>query len=224
MVSAADDELSLSELLAPVIRRWRLLVLMVVVAVCLTALRWMLVAPQYEARARLIVLAPNQAVSDLQTLQLFRNLVPTYKEILSSRRVMDSVLKNLGLHWTPDEYNRRVRIEANEKSQTLDVFVRASSPSEAARIATDAAQIMTRVAAEVMQEERLVLLDQAVPPDKPVSPRKALELSLATMVGLIVGAGIAFAVEVFDRRIRDEASVERRLGLPVLGVIPHIDF
>ena len=218
-----EDEVSLGDLVAPILRRWRTLALIVVFAVCLAVVRLFVVTPQYEAQARLIILSPNQAVTDLQTLQLYRNLVPAYREILSSRRVMEAVLKEMGLGWSPDEYRRRVRIKANEKSQTLDVMVRASSATEAARIATGAAQVMTRVAADVMQEERLVLLDPAAPPEKPVSPRPTLEIALAALLGLMAGTGVAFALEAFDRRIRDEAAVERRLGLPVLGVIPHID-
>lgn len=221
--SISEGELLLTDLLRPVFRRWRTVTLIGLVAVFLAALRMVVVPPQYEARARLIVLAPNQAVNDLQTLQLYRNLVPAYQQILSSRRVMDAVRAELNLDWSRDEYRRNVRIEANEEAQTLDVLVRASSPSEAARIATGAAEVMTRVAAEVMREDRLVLLDPAVPPEKPVTPRPALEIMLAAVVGVMTGMAVAFALEISDRRIRDEASVERRLGLPVLGVIPHID-
>ena len=219
----AEGEITLGDLVGPVLRRWRTVALVMVFAVSLAVVRLLLVSPEYEAQARLIVLAPNQAVTDLQTLQLYRNLVPAYREILSSRRVMEAILREMQLGWSADEYRRRIRIKANEQSQTLDVLVRADSALEAARVATGAAEVMTRVAAEVMQEERLVLLDPAAPPEKPVSPRPMLEITLAALLGLVVGTGVAFALEMFDRRIRDEAAVERRLGLPILGVIPHID-
>lgn len=217
------SEVSLSELIAGVFRRWRIVSLIVIVAICFAAVRIAVVTPQYEARASLIVLAPNQAVTDLQTLQLYRNLVPAYREILSSRRVMYAVLSELKLDWSPEEYRARIRIEANEETQTLNVFVRTHSPTEAAQIATGAAEIMTRVAADIMQDERLVLLDRATPPEKPVSPRPTLEITLAAMLGVIAGSGVALVLEMSDRRIRDEATVEKRLGLPVLGVIPHIE-
>ncbi|QIA26704.1 hypothetical protein DYI95_003475 [Thermaerobacter sp. PB12/4term] len=129
--STPNDEISLWELTEPVVRRWRTVALMIIVAIGLAAVHVVTVTPEYEARARLIVLAPNRAVTDLQTLQLYRNLVPAYQQILSSRRVMDAVLSELNLDWSPEEYGRRVRIASDDESQTLDVFVRASSPSEA---------------------------------------------------------------------------------------------
>lgn len=218
-----EHEIALNDLVRAVLRRWRIVALFLGFSVFLVLIRIVTVPPQFQAQARLIVLAPNQAVTDLQTLELYRNLVPAYREILSSRRVMEAVLQEMDLPWSPDEYRARVRVRADEESQTLDVVVRADAPLEAARIATGAAEIMTRVAAEVMQEERLVLLDAAAPPEKPVSPRPMLELGVATILGLLAGAGVALALEALDRRIRDEASAERRLGLPVLGVVPHIE-
>lgn len=217
------EVVSIGELLAVFRHRLRVVVLLTAASVLLAVVHVTLVTPEYEARARLIVLAPNQAVSDLQTLELYRNLVPTYREILSSRRVMNAVVEELKLNWSEEEYFRRIRIEANEDTQTLDVYVRAPSPEESARIATGAAEVMTHVAAEVMKEERLVVLDSAVPPREPVTPRVALEITVAAVVGLATGSFVAWVLEVFDRRIRDESAVERHLGLPVLGVIPHIE-
>ena len=217
------EVVSITELFAGLRHRLRVIVLLTTVSLFLAVLHVWVVTPEYEARARLIVLAPNQAVSDLQTLELYRNLVPTYREILSSRRVMNAVVAELGLDWTEEEYFRRVRIEANEDTQTLDVFARAPSAEEAARIATGAAQVMTRVVAEVMKDERLVVLDSAVPPKEPVAPRVVLEVTVAAVVGVAIGSFVAGLMEMLDRRIRDERAVERHLGLPVLGVIPHIE-
>lgn len=218
-----EDGISLSEVIESVVRRWKSVALVLGFALLSVAIRWWIMEAQYEARARLIVLAPNRAVTDLQTLELYRNLVPTYHKILTSRRVMDAVRAGLGLQWSEEEYRKRVRIEADEESQTLDVLVRSTSPDEAARIATGAAEVMTRVAADVMKENRLILLDPAVPPKDAVAPKVPLEFALAIILGLMAGTGVAVLQEKMDRRIRDETAVERRLGLPVLGTIPHID-
>lgn len=218
-----NEDIYLSELAAGVLRRWRLVASVILVSICLVAIRLWVVVPQYEARVQLIVLAPDDTRIDFQTLQLYRNLVPTYKEILSSRRVSDAVIDELELGWSQEEYRRRVRITANEEAQTLTLFVRSHSPDDAMRIANGAAQVMIEIADAIMREERLVVLDPAVKPEKPVKPRPLLEFAIAMALGLTVGTMVSIILDRLDRRIRDEASVERRLGLPVLGVIPHID-
>ncbi|HZW54370.1 MAG TPA: polysaccharide biosynthesis tyrosine autokinase [Candidatus Elarobacter sp.] len=54
------------------------------------------------------------------------------------------------------------------------------------------------------------------------SPHLALNLAIATVVGLLLGLGIVFLVDWFDGRIRDERDVEGELQLPVLASIPEL--
>jgi uncharacterized protein involved in exopolysaccharide biosynthesis len=57
-------------------------------------------------------------------------------------------------------------------------------------------------------------------PTRPVRPRPALNLAVAAILGLMVSALAAFALEHFDRTVRGARDLER-LGLVVLGTIPE---
>ncbi len=67
------------------------------------------------------------------------------------------------------------------------------------------------------------IVDQADIPQKPSSPRLLLNLVIALVAGLLLGAGLAFALEQIDEAIADPGEVERRLGLPLLGSVPKVD-
>lgn len=67
------------------------------------------------------------------------------------------------------------------------------------------------------------VVDQADVPQKPSSPRLLLNLIIALLAGLGIGAALAFALEQMDEAIADPAEVERRLGLPLLGSVPKVD-
>ena len=56
---------------------------------------------------------------------------------------------------------------------------------------------------------------------KATYPRTPLILSLAILLGVIVGAALAIVAEWLDHRIRTPEEVSRLLDLPVLGVIPE---
>jgi len=58
----------------------------------------------------------------------------------------------------------------------------------------------------------------------PLEPENGLlmPLLIGLMSGLLVGAGMAIAVEYLNRRLRFEEEVERYLELPVLAVIPEL--
>lgn len=67
------------------------------------------------------------------------------------------------------------------------------------------------------------IIDPADVPQKPSSPRMMLNLLAALVAGLGLGVVIAFALEQVDEAITDPAEVERRLGLPLLGVAPKVE-
>lgn len=64
--------------------------------------------------------------------------------------------------------------------------------------------------------------DRSVIPSSPIRPKKILNILLSIVVGLIGGSGLAFFCNYFDRRIKDSGTVEKDLGLHLLGGISVI--
>lgn len=67
------------------------------------------------------------------------------------------------------------------------------------------------------------VVDPADAPQKPSSPRLLVNLAVALLAGLGLGALAAFALEQVDEAIADPGEVERLLGLPLLGSVPKLD-
>ena len=66
----------------------------------------------------------------------------------------------------------------------------------------------------------LTVVEPAVVPTAPSSPRTLLNVFLAAVLGLLAAAGIAFLVEYLDDSIASSDVVEEVTGLPTLGVVP----
>jgi capsular exopolysaccharide synthesis family protein len=58
-------------------------------------------------------------------------------------------------------------------------------------------------------------------PTSPSSPKTTRNVVLGAVLGLLLGLGIAFLLERFDRRIREPKDLEAVYGLPLLGVVPE---
>jgi capsular polysaccharide biosynthesis protein len=65
------------------------------------------------------------------------------------------------------------------------------------------------------------IVEQAVPNDRPVLPRKNWNIAAGVVFGLIIGIGLAFFIEYLDTSVKTIDDVERALQAPVLGVIPQ---
>lgn len=76
---------------------------------------------------------------------------------------------------------------------------------------------------EAMQPTDVQIIDVAIAPEKPISPKKTLNVVIAAILGLFVGTGIAFLLEYMNKTVRNADDVQQYLDLPVLGSIPDFD-
>lgn len=75
---------------------------------------------------------------------------------------------------------------------------------------------------ESLQTGNAELVQSAVLPTSPSSPRVARNVVLGFVLGLMAGIAIAFVLERIDRRIRDEDELEALYQRPVLAAVEHV--
>ncbi|RKY27766.1 MAG: hypothetical protein DRP83_01765 [Planctomycetota bacterium] len=72
-------------------------------------------------------------------------------------------------------------------------------------------------------EQPLVLLRNAQKPRKPSSPKYTILVPLGVFLGMVIGLGVSFLIEILDTSIKAPSDVFRRVELPMLGMVPHLD-
>lgn len=106
------------------------------------------------------------------------------------------------------------------KQQRDEVSVLAREVDIAQRAFDGAMQRMTQLSLESRANQtNLLLLESAVAPRTPASPKPVLNVVLAVVLGTLLGVGLIMLLEIVDLRIRTEEALQRGLGLPVLGSI-----
>jgi capsular exopolysaccharide synthesis family protein len=114
--------------------------------------------------------------------------------------------------------------------QILSARERMRPFEEAATKLDDEQRLLTTLKLTLRQREidfqvpkkTIEILNTAEPPRMPSKPNWTINLLFAVVLGGILGIGAAVLVEYFDTSFRNVADVETKLGLPVLGVIPHV--
>lgn len=64
------------------------------------------------------------------------------------------------------------------------------------------------------------IVDNAVLPEKPIRPRKLLNLAIGLCAGGLLGLLFAFIMDFFDQTIKNSEDLEKKLKLPFLGFVP----
>lgn len=65
------------------------------------------------------------------------------------------------------------------------------------------------------------IVEKALVPINPVSPKKTMNILLSMILGLFGGVGLAFFFEYLDQSLRTEEDVLDYLDVPVLAVVPE---
>lgn len=66
------------------------------------------------------------------------------------------------------------------------------------------------------------IIERAVEPSTPYTPRIPNVLLTAVLAGLGLGLGLALLADTLEDRVSSADDVERRIGLRILGLVPHV--
>lgn len=66
------------------------------------------------------------------------------------------------------------------------------------------------------------IVDRALVPSFPVKPNKKLSVTLAFILGIMLGCGIAILLDILDNTIKSPDDVQDKLRSPLLGTLPKL--
>jgi capsular exopolysaccharide synthesis family protein len=207
--------MELKELLAIAWKRRWLIVLVVGLAVGLSAVLAFSRPASYEATATLALTPDVRQGQGFVASDSISALLSTYAETAKAKVNLGRAARVLG-RVLPGE----VDTQTEPGSGILRVIGKASNPEDAALTARAAAQAF----ANSISGNQLVvatLVDPAEPPDSPVQPRPPLIIATALLLGLLTGLLVAFAVERLRGRVETPDDVAEITEAPILGRLPR---
>lgn len=149
-----------------------------------------------------------------------QKLAVTYGKIITSRAVLNEVIKDLKLDMEYGELSKSVNVSAVSDTQIISITVQDTNPKKAMDIANAIPKIFTEEAKRITKANGVEVIDKAVLPQSPVKPNKVMNVAIATVLGLMIGLFVVFLLEYMDTKIKKPEDIEKHLGLPILGVVP----
>lgn len=219
-----EIEVDLVELCLRLLEKWKLIAVGALIGTLIMLFYSFVIAkPVYEATSKLYVLSSSDSAINLSDLQIGSYLTSDYTEVFKTWEVHEIVRQNLGLGYTREQLDDMLTVSNPGDTRVLYITVENGDPNEAALLANEYASVAKQYISATMLTDEPSQFSEALVPEKPVSPRKALNV----IIGFVLGAlavGIFLIVRfMLDDKIKTADDIRRYTGLPTLAVIPDND-
>lgn len=216
--------IDLRQLFQVFVKRWWIVVSAVFVFLIIGGLlSFYILSPVYKADTTLYIGKNVEQKTDItyNDMMLGTQLVKDYRELVQSRMISNTVIKELGLKdITSEQLSGKLIVTSKNDTRVIQISTEDNNPQLAMDITNKVADIFKTKVQEIMKVENVQIIDQAELPKTPVRPNKLLYLAISFVLGLVVGVGIIILIEFLDNTIKTPEDVAKYLELPVIGTIP----
>jgi polysaccharide biosynthesis transport protein len=206
----------LREYLSILWRRKVIISITFLMTIFVTAVVTALMKPEYQATALIRVFTAS--TGSTYELDYSDRLMNTYSVIATSRPMLSNLAAKVGLKTPP-----QVAVQALANSELMQITVTYQEPALAARAADTLASMLIAYSRTMASSGStsgpayaITIVQHAYAPTSPVSPRKAINLAVGVLLGLVGGIGLAVLFENLDPRAA-EFSGDRAIlrdGMP----------
>lgn len=180
--------------------------------------------PLYHGTTSIVLVNQNNGNTITNSdIQVNRNLVETYTQIIKSRKILSTVISQLGLTYSESVLANNVSVSAITDTDIIKISVSDENNQLAADIANEIARVFMEDIKTRYNLQNVSVLDEAVAESSPYNVNIAKEIVLYILIGVVLGCAIVFVMFYFDTSIKSSTEIEEKFGLAVLGNVPYVE-
>lgn len=182
-----------------------------------------LLKPVYTSTTKIYVVNQKDNASiTTQDLQAGDYLVKDYREILTSKDVLSTVVEQAGLEMTAEALLAKISVSVPTNTRIISISVSDLDPSEATRLANTIREVGAEKIKQITKVDEVTTLENAEEPTNPSSPNIKRNTILGGLIGGFLATVLVLVRELLDDRVKRPEDVEETLGLPLLGIVPEM--
>lgn len=227
------EEIDLKELIQMFLEKKFLIILIVIIFALLGAIYTLkFITPKYQSSTSLVLVqtgsengstAGTEYSNSITTsdITLNSNLVDNYISIAKSKVVANTVISNLNLDMTLEQFQDSISVTSASDTEIIEITVENINPNEACEIAKELADVFKEKVNEIYKVSNVHVLDVAEVPEKPSNINLVKNIIIFAFVGAILVSGYILLVNMLDTTIKTDTDIEKSLNLPVLASIVY---
>ena len=163
-----------------------------------------------------------QTIADIVPDVLAKNLISTYAVIIKVNYELNEEIDSLDLDMTYGKLYKMVEVTSVDSTQIMQITVTDTDAERAGEIVQTIADIVPDVLVEkVGAGSCKTVSDVSINPNK-VFPQTKKYVVMAGLLGAVLVCGVLVLAHLLHDTVVDDEDVQKKLGLPVLGLIPEV--
>ena len=219
-------EISLMDILSAVRKKWILVLVCTLLGMALlAAYTIVLVEPQYTATAKMYVYKENQTSISSSDVSVNKSMVSTYLVFAQSDSVMDEIAAKMNVYYpnlTSKQLKKMFSGNSINSTEAFSVSFTSSDPQLAQFATNTMIEILPSKVMELVKGSDVGIIDSAKLPTDSDWPLLR-NIAIGALLGLVLSAGYAILIFMFDTTIYSRDDLTRNFTQPVLGAIPLME-
>ena len=181
-----------------------------------------ILTPMYTSTTKVYILS-KQGNDDKMTYNdtmLANNITKDFKEMIKSRTVVETVIRDLNLSESYGSLSGRISVSNATDTRVVGISVKDADPKKAQMLANSIRDVAGEHIREVMDLEAVNVVDEANLPESPSEPSKKKYTLIGFLIGVVASAAVLILRFYLDDSIKSSDDIEKYLGLSTLASIP----
>lgn len=226
-----EETISLQELFDIIKKRFALILTAMFLGLGVSAVvTFVLMTPKYSSSTQLMVKLPRPAEgvnSNVNDVNFNLYMITTYKDFITTSNIVadmaaETVVKETNFKGNAKDIQEMIEVVQEQNSQMFSVKATSTDPKVAQVVANTVAKVFQEQAKEVIEVDKISIIAPANLNTSPISPNNKLNLFIGLVLGLMVGIGFAFLLELVDKTVKDGKFINEVLEFPILGTVPEM--
>lgn len=166
-----------------------------------------------------------------EEITLYQRLITTYSEIIKSKNLINKSIKDSNINSLKEidekiEYKSVVgslTVNPISNTQIIEIKYSSKNPQESYDLLYSITENLMEYSKEIYPTVNIKVLEQVNLNNSNLMIKKIIVIGIAFIGGLIVSIGAVVMNMYFNNTFKNKESLEKELGLAVIGAIPDIE-
>ena len=217
--------MELQDYLSVVRKRWRVILLVVLICVGLASVATLTATKIYQSSTQFFVSTTGSEDSGslLNGSTFTQQRVKSYAQLITTPRILTPVAAAVGGN---GDIASQVTATTPPDTVLIEVAVRDSDPDQAKAMATAIAKEFPTAVTELESPAgtdaspvKVTVVQPPTTPTSPVSPKPVRNIALGAVLGLLLGLAAALVRETLDKTVKTQDDVKAVTDTPIIGAI-----